>query len=297
MANDMPLICDECGRVFTYHRRKRFCSAECQYLNWCKRKFGVRICEACGQPFVPHHKGSRYCSLSCGRTSEQSMGRGPREKKQCPICGEWFIANRDKGRPDQRFCSLKCAGMAQSVDASCPVYVKACRQCGVLFTQRTDYKSFCSRKCCVRWNEIQQGTRRAAGKIQGGTCLECGKPFVNAYGEKRRLFCSNRCSRRYYKRQCGSSTHRSRARRYGCEYEPVNRLKVFERDGWRCRICGRLTPRELLGALEDNAPELDHVIPLSKGGGHLWSNVQCACRECNSRKGAMMPWGQAAILI
>ncbi|MGE0529080.1 MAG: HNH endonuclease, partial [Bdellovibrionales bacterium] len=30
---------------------------------------------------------------------------------------------------------------------------------------------------------------------------------------------------------------------------------------------------------------VDHVIPLSKGGRHEWTNVVTACSECNNRKG------------
>ena len=31
-------------------------------------------------------------------------------------------------------------------------------------------------------------------------------------------------------------------------------------------------------------PSIDHIIPMSKGGGHIWSNVQVAHIICNSIK-------------
>jgi len=34
---------------------------------------------------------------------------------------------------------------------------------------------------------------------------------------------------------------------------------------------------------------LDHVVPLSRGGRSSWDNVVCACIECNSRKGSRTP--------
>ena len=66
--------------------------------------------------------------------------------------------------------------------------------------------------------------------------------------------------------------------------EKIDRTSVFERDGWKCQICGIETPKNLLGAYNKNAPELDHIIPLSRGGKHIPSNIQCACRSCNFKK-------------
>jgi len=52
----------------------------------------------------------------------------------------------------------------------------------------------------------------------------------------------------------------------------LNRRAVFVRDGHRCQYCGA------------SAENIDHVIPRSKGGGHVWDNVVAACRPCNTRK-------------
>lgn len=56
------------------------------------------------------------------------------------------------------------------------------------------------------------------------------------------------------------------------------RLKVFERDGWKCRICGKTRDD---GALL----EADHIIPVSEGGQTKIENLQTLCRECNNGKG------------
>ena len=31
---------------------------------------------------------------------------------------------------------------------------------------------------------------------------------------------------------------------------------------------------------------IDHIIPVSRGGAHLFNNVQLGHRKCNSRRGA-----------
>jgi 5-methylcytosine-specific restriction endonuclease McrA len=59
------------------------------------------------------------------------------------------------------------------------------------------------------------------------------------------------------------------------------RKNVFARDGNQCQYCGRRFPtREL---------NLDHVVPMSRGGKTTWDNVVCCCLPCNARKGNYLP--------
>lgn len=53
---------------------------------------------------------------------------------------------------------------------------------------------------------------------------------------------------------------------------PLNRRAVFARDGGRCQYCA------------GPAESIDHVVPRSRGGQHVWENVVAACRACNTRK-------------
>lgn len=59
------------------------------------------------------------------------------------------------------------------------------------------------------------------------------------------------------------------------------------RDDWVCQLCG-VNCRRDGNYLADDAPELDHILPLSRGGGHTWSNVMTLCRRCNNEKGDMV---------
>jgi 5-methylcytosine-specific restriction endonuclease McrA len=85
-------------------------------------------------------------------------------------------------------------------------------------------------------------------------------------------------------RQVAKAKRRSRCR--NSVYEPVDPIKVFNRDKWKCHICGTSTPKELRGSYLGNAPELDHIVTLADGGSHTYGNVACACRSCNGKKGA-----------
>ncbi|MGH8866491.1 MAG: HNH endonuclease [Actinomycetes bacterium] len=54
---------------------------------------------------------------------------------------------------------------------------------------------------------------------------------------------------------------------------PLTRRAVFARDGGRCVYC--TAP----------ATSIDHVVPRSRGGAHVWENVVSACHRCNRIKG------------
>lgn len=67
----------------------------------------------------------------------------------------------------------------------------------------------------------------------------------------------------------GSDRARYRSRRWARV-----RRRVLDRDGWRCRYCGKA------GRLE-----VDHRVPVRDGGG-FWDlgNLQALCRSCHFRK-------------
>jgi len=91
------------------------------------------------------------------------------------------------------------------------------------------------------------------------------------------LFCS--------KRHCSRAARKKRKWvERAASVEAVNPFKVFERDGWRCQCCRMSTPRERRGTYHPRAPELDHIVPLSKGGEHSYRNTQLLCRACNAKK-------------
>jgi 5-methylcytosine-specific restriction endonuclease McrA len=52
----------------------------------------------------------------------------------------------------------------------------------------------------------------------------------------------------------------------------VSRRAVFARDDYRCQYCGA------------RADSIDHVVPRSRGGQHVWENLVAACRPCNITK-------------
>lgn len=114
------------------------------------------------------------------------------------------------------------------------------------------------------------------------TCGICGIKFMTTVWHAK--YCGTSCYRKSHAVQATGPLRR--ARKAGNQSESFDPHEIFMRDGWSCQICGVATPRRLRGTCEPNAPELDHVIPLAKGGPHTRANTQCSCRSCNGRKGA-----------
>jgi hypothetical protein len=55
------------------------------------------------------------------------------------------------------------------------------------------------------------------------------------------------------------------------------RYDVLKRDNFKCRICG-------FGAEDGVKLHVDHIIPVSRGGKTIESNLQTLCERCNFGK-------------
>ena len=293
------------------------CSPECKTLRIAQvavdHRFRYRLgCEAINSiDWIP--ASSDPCGLAFVCEEAGTLGRSiakpePKQLRPCAGCGVPFIP---KQRRHGVYCGRDCFFEAHAVDEAIrkenkradkrlrnqrlkeerhakPPRPFPCKQCGKLFSQRRRHNLLCSPECV----QMSAQKRSYPNKTQSGTCAECNAPFVNAYGEKRKRFCSNQCGTRSCKRV---RRHRLRAAERGVPYQIVNVIDIFERDGWRCQICRKLTPQRLQGTIHKRAPSLDHIQPVSLGGAHEPSNLQLACRECNSIKGAK-PLGQTVLL-
>ncbi|MCX6837870.1 MAG: HNH endonuclease [Verrucomicrobia bacterium] len=56
---------------------------------------------------------------------------------------------------------------------------------------------------------------------------------------------------------------------------------IWERDGGVCQYTGR--------KLKPNEGNIDHIVPISRGGASTWENCVLADRKINSRKGSKLP--------
>lgn len=222
----------------------------------------------------------------------------------CAQCGDAFASNpQNKSR--QRFCSSRC--QARSRGDHLVAAHRLCGRCGVLYPVRVqalrrglrgghecqphllrDREPICI-SCMVVKEPGHNNTashKRTWHKVHyipvaphPIDCSQCGRPFIGLR--------ANKCpecvarNRRRYKRQ--SERQRERRKR-GVHTEPYRSQDVFERDGWKCHLCGRLTRRGRR-APHPLSPSIDHLVPISKGGSDTLLNVATAHFLCNAARG------------
>jgi len=229
-----------------------------------------KSCSLCGAEFggvtAPLHDRCGKCRLSA-RTHT------------CVKCGIEFARGTTRKRQDAlKYCSHECY-MRDRFGPSKPkkeLTEKTCRVCGVRLSPSSSALS-CS-KSCQREYERKQHTERMAQRRW--TCQRCGLTWL---GRKANLCqeCQTIASRETVRAQ----RTRKRAAKRGARLQTFGRSitlrRLIERDGIRCGICGRNTNIRA-HYLSDDYPSVDHIVPVSHGGAHSWTNVRVAHRGCNS---------------
>lgn len=134
-----------------------------------------------------------------------------------------------------------------------------------------------------------------APDIQDGLifCRLCDQAADSDYVEQDIFICA-RCAdlvANTYSSDCGRSTYGFASWDREALVKPSKNTRpkipaglrntVFKRDGYQCINCGAL----------DHLC-VDHITPVSKGGGDESANLQTLCIKCNSSKGAktMKEW-------
>lgn len=268
-------------------------------------------CPGCRGIFVSARESQVCCTAKCGVAYRYQQARKTRDPRDCGHCGVTFTPPHQTGA---RFCSRNCKARDWArrnppwIPPAFSTYVaRYCDTCGKPSGKRSGWTT-CTP--CIRLAQADraraanrassEALHRAAAKEVA--CDECGARYCPLYGQKdwrgsSRVSLCQVC-RPVRKRQHDkvAKAKRSARERGAAVLERVSPRKVFERDGWRCYLCGRDTPKSLRGTTDGRAPELEHVEPLARGGAHSMANTRCACRRCNGIK-ADHPLAEALRLI
>lgn len=231
------------------------------------------------------------------------------------ICRPCELTSRDiekKRAKDRERMAVKRTApeTAAIVKARCDAYQKALSEKMAATWHERNTGKVCAihwhtcEQCHVRTYRIKQAAIAETGPICGKCkiiaknisrsgismitkkciCPDCNISFDGKMKDQRCNACAKarRVAIRVKSKKKCDKTIQQRARKHGVYYEPVNRLKVYERDAWTCYLCG--IGLVLSSTYMPNQATIDHVIPMAKGGPHTYANVRACCHRCNSLK-------------
>lgn len=135
------------------------------------------------------------------------------------------------------------------------------------------------------WREANPEKRRARQKAWYEANHEKVKADTKAY---RKAHCEQikareKAYRKAHSEKSRGTSRKRRALKRTSQVEPINEKIVYLRDGWICQICHKRVDKRFKYPHPMSA-SLDHIIPLSQGGPHLYRNVHLAHWGCNSHK-------------
>lgn len=155
---------------------------------------------------------------------------------------------------------------------------RECTWCGSTYTPKAlkGRASYCSRACKVFARNAAVSAATEASKPDR-ECLHCGQHLPKSMRADA-VFCSEKCN------NAAHALQRKLRARTGDENKPgYLRAAICKRDKWRCGICGeRVNPT--LEHPHPRAASLDHIVPVSEGGGNEPANLRLVHLVCNLRR-------------
>ena len=239
-------------------------------------------CSQCQQQFefIPTNNRRKYCSVKCKRNANQVPEDAESRKRYLNSPKGKAMAKRkrerykqsDKGQSDYK-TRLNQKRLHTLTTR------KPCVSC--LKPIPVGSKKFCSREC----QHFNLMLFKLPKNAMARKCQEC-----NSDSYFRQRYCSSKCQikaqRRTetYKSNKRAGSRRRRARKRNSYNETVYLEVIAQRDKHKCHICRKRVNMNL-AYTDKHSATMDHLIPISLGGDHTYTNIRLAHRTCNSSKG------------
>lgn len=266
----------------------------CKIISMLKRN-----CINCGTEFMTYESVNKVaCSKSCGAKVRQRP-ESTLVAVECQTCGKGF-----KTKPSRlavgkgKYCSRACTPNPLAKTGPESVNWKGgkveceCAHChktfqvypSVLARKDSERAMYCSKSCAASVQVGVDAKRWEGGPVER-ECERCGKSFSYQRSMVEKglgRFCSKSCAKWIH--------GRSQMTEYGLERARVRRERIFAQGGSYTKEDIALLYEVQKGiciyceeAL-DGKYEIDHKIPVARGGSSWPENLQLLCRPCNRRK-------------
>lgn len=239
---------------------------------------GKKQCTNCNEykllsEYSPTNKtdiaGEKIYNQWCKPCEKQRRAINDRNRRNNPESLQKLKANKQK-----YYKKLLAKKLDLGNGPSSPLHSKRCVVCNKAWvSKRPIYKDTCSSECKASNMSIKKRGIKLIRTERQYKCKACNELYIG----KKPGRC-NECSRLVRK----AHKKKRRAAIRSVAIETVVDIKVFQRDKWRCKQCDMKVQKQCI--LRDDAAEVDHIVPLSLGGPHSYSNVQTLCRRCNQIK-------------
>lgn len=238
---------------------------------------GPRSCLTCGADISARRSDARHCGPACYERWKRPPLKLSLSPRGCLQCGAEFTPGNVRALCCSRSCTVARNNQIQNAKTAVSYTPTPCPVCGRSFTPVRSDNLTCSPSCRER--------RRYVPKRHQRMCVGCGESFVATRSDAET--CSTRCAGRlWHARHPG--VRRLRAAQYGAKRYRLESLgagisasdwqRTLQRWGGACAYCGQ-RPVQI---------QMDHVVPLARGGAHSIGNILPACPPCNMSKGAKL---------
>jgi 5-methylcytosine-specific restriction endonuclease McrA len=257
-AKSLPRECSWCHKSLTTPNQRKYCSNRC-FVD--ARKAGQQKWDRRGQIESVWHRGGKWAAAP----SKKIIGEMENAFNK-------FVADMNSFRLIHEMQGFMYRSLyPRKSDVSC-------KTCGKMIGESS--RAYCSVECWQQ-HEVEM------------PCRKCGGPSIAKAGRKSAVCvsCKERARRvtNSLAKQRYGRNHRQRARYHGVKHVAFPVRSIYERDGYKCQLCGdktllKVTYRKRDTKIHPRSPTIDHIVPMCKGGNHEPANCQTACFICNSRK-------------
>jgi 5-methylcytosine-specific restriction endonuclease McrA len=235
----------------------------------------VRKCINCGEDVHMCESVARIRKPICSKACRKKLLE-KKHTRNCLECGKSFINDNHKIKCCCRKCGHTHQGKGKIKSASEKANASLCAICGLQIFGASS-KTCGSEWCVHEYKRIKYGTIEERKKRERESNKRTNEKFRDKYNAKAR--------EKYNNSPIAKAKHRSRKHKrkalminatIGTDYAIAYRVILAKAK--KCHWCGRVISKGDL--------DVDHVLPLSRGGAHSAFNLVASCSFCNRSRGA-----------